>query len=117
MNKIKRKVNKVTTGIMVMLTLAISNVSIVFAKGEADISKSILFTGTKSLFSDLRKGLLGLTAVLVVTLCIYFGIRYKMADEQDQRMWKKRIGGTIVIGVLITVSTVVIPIILGYYSK
>ncbi len=117
MNKIKRKVNKVTTGIMVMLTLVISNVSIIFAKGEADISKSILFTGTKQLITDTQKGLLGLVAVIAITLVIYFSVRWKMAEETEQKVWKKRAIGTVVAAVIAVVSVVVIPIILSYYTS
>ena len=117
MNKVKRKVYKVTTGIIAMLTLAISNVSIVFAKGEADISKTILFTGTKELISDTQKGLLGLVAVIAITLFIYFVVRYKMAEETDQKMWKKRAIGTVVPAVCAVTAEVVIPVVLGYYTS
>ncbi len=117
MNKIKRKINKVTTGIMMMLTLAVSNVSIVFAKGEADISKTILFIGTKNLFSDLQKGLLGLVAVIAITLFIYFMIRYKMADDTDNKMWKKRAIGTVIAAVCAVVAVVIIPVVLSYYRS
>ncbi len=117
MNKIKRKINKVTTGIMMMLTLAVSNVSIVFAKGEADISKTILFTGTKNLVSDVQKGLLGLVAVIAITLFIYFMIRYKMADDTDNKMWKKRAIGTVIAAVCAVVAVVIIPVVLSYYTS
>lgn len=117
MNKVKRKVNKATIGIMVMLTLVISNVSIVFAKGEADISKTILFTGTKNLVSDVQKGLLGLVAVIAITLFIYFMVRHKMAEETEQKMWKKRAIGTVVAAVCAVVAVVIIPVILSYYTS
>lgn len=117
MNKIKSKINKVATAIMTMLTFVISNAGIVLAKGKTDISKSILFTGTEKLFSDIQKGLIGLVAGIAITLFIYFMVRYKMADETDQKMWKKRAVGTIVAGISALVAVVVIPIIFSYYSS
>ncbi len=73
-------------------------------------------TGTKKLIQDATKvmGILG--ALVSIVFGIYFFIRKNMADEQDQKMWNKRIATTVICAIGIVVISGLISTITKYYQ-
>ncbi len=92
---------------LVMLALCAVPAS---AGGLAD---STLGTGLKNLLTDASNLLLVLCPAAGGTFGVYFFIRRSMSDEQDGKMWEKRIkiaigcgvGGCLVAGLISVLST------------
>ena len=106
-NKLMKLRGKITVIMMNMITCFLMAQNYVYAGG---IGSSKLFTGTKSMFNDMKTPLIGLSSVIGIVMIIYNLIRMKMSDDVDTKMYKKRIG-------IMFVSVVaLVPTILSYYK-
>ncbi|GHU90890.1 hypothetical protein FACS1894202_11440 [Clostridia bacterium] len=80
------------------------------------IADSVLATGTEKLIKDATTWLLVLAPIVGGALVIYFFIRRGAADEMDQKKWNNRITTALVSVVGAILGSVLIKIILSYYS-
>lgn len=80
------------------------------------IQSNKVVTGTKKLFEDAMGGLKIVGPTACALLAGYFFLRKGGADEQDQKMWQKRINTAIVAAVGIIVIASVIEAVLKYYK-
>jgi len=81
----------------------------------ADFASSDLATGTKSLISDVSTWLVLICPVVAAAAAVFFLIRRAMADEQDGKMWNRRIQIAIICGVAGTLVSGIISLISSYY--
>lgn len=107
----KLKMALASVYVTIFSTLLCSNV---YATGG--IQKSKLVTGTNNLVSDLTKWLTILSIPVTIFLIIYFFIRKGAADEQDQKMWQKRINVSLACGIGAILASSLVNIIVGYYK-
>lgn len=94
---------------LVMLALFIVPAS---AGGLAD---STLGTGLKQLLSDASNLLLVLCPISGGAAGVYFAIRRSMADEQDGKLWEKRIKTAILCGAGGCLVSVGISVLASYF--
>lgn len=80
------------------------------------IQNNKVVTGTKKLMEDAMGGLKIVGGVICAAFAVYFFIRKGMSDEQDQKMWQKRINASIISAVGIIVIASVIEAIVKYYD-
>lgn len=85
----------------------------VYASGSIESSK--LATGSQNLINDFTKWLTIIAIPVTVLLVIYFFIRKGSADEQDQKMWQKRINTSLICGIGTILASSLVNIIVGYY--
>lgn len=112
-NKLIKLKSKIMVVMMNMITCFLMAQNYVYAGG---IGSSKLFTGTKSMFNDMKTPLIGLSSVIGIVMIIYNLIRMKMADDMDTKMYKKRIGIIIACMVLVVSIAALVPVILSYYK-
>lgn len=112
-NKLMKLRGKITVIMMNMITCFLMAQNYVYAGG---IGSSKLFTGTKSMFNDMKIPLIGLSSVIGIVMIIYNLIRMKMSDDVDTKMYKKRIGIILVCMVLVVSVVALVPTILSYYK-
>lgn len=113
MNKIKNKIGKLAFTAMIMF-IAVNKFCIeTFATGG--IASSKLATGTQKLINDATTWLTVIAIPVTVGLVIYFCIRKGAADEQDQKMWQKRITTALVCGIGVIIASSLINVITGYF--
>lgn len=82
----------------------------------AALSNDKVVTGTKNLVSDATTVLQTVGISVCVIAAIYFFIRKSNADEQDQKIWKNRIGYAIIAAIGITVASGLLTTITSYYK-
>ena len=109
-NKLMKLRGKITVIMMNMITCFLMAQNYVYAGG---IGSSKLFTGTKSMFNDMK---IGLSSVIGIVMIIYNLIRMKMADDVDTKIYKKRIGIILISMVLVVSVVALVPTILSYYK-
>ena len=80
-----------------------------------NISDSQVGQGVKNLFSDLSTWLVILSPIVAGSMAVYFVIRRSMADEQDGKLWEKRIKTSIVCGVAGALIGGIIKLIASYF--
>lgn len=85
------------------------------ARAES-ISSSIVGTGTKSLLNDVSNWIMGLSPTITIIVCIYLATRRGAADDQDAKMWEKRIKTAIFFGIFALLAGVVIKVVASYYN-
>ena len=106
-NKLMKLRGKITVIMMNMITCFLMAQNYVYAGG---IGSSKLFTGTKSMFNDMKTPLIGLSSVIGIVMIIYNLIRMKMSDDVDTKMY-------ILVCMVLVVSVVaLVPTILSYYK-
>ncbi len=81
-----------------------------------DLSSSTVVTGTKQLISDLTTVLAGISLSVGGVAFTYCLIRKSMADEQDSRVWQKRMVGSLVGGIGGAIASSIVSLIAGYYG-
>ncbi len=79
------------------------------------IEDSQIATGLNNLFSDLSTWLIILSPIVAGAMAIYFIIRRSMADEQDGKLWEKRIKTAIVCGVAGALVGGLIKLLASYF--
>lgn len=109
MRKLKRTL--ASAYVAVFSTLMCSNV---YASGGIENSK--LATGTQNLISDSTKWITIIAIPITILLVVYFFIRKGAADEQDQKMWQKRINVAFVCGIGAILASSLVNLIVGYYK-
>lgn len=113
LNKIKKNLGKLALSAMIVF-IAVNKFCIeTFATGG--IASSKLATGFQKLVND---GTIWLTVIAIpvtVFLVVFFAIRKGAADEQDQKMWQKRITTALVCGIGVILASSVVNVISGYF--
>ena len=107
--KVKKLLLSAFIAIYVMLVSTVS----VFASG---IASSKLATGTTKLIGDITNWIMILAIPITILLVIYFAIRKGAADEQDQKMWQKRITTALVCGIGAIIASSLVGVLASYYS-
>lgn len=82
----------------------------------ADLNSSTIVTGTKQLLADVMTALTVLCPTVCGVFAIGFAIRRGMADEQDGKMWTRRITTAIVCGVAGGLISGAIALVASYYG-
>jgi hypothetical protein len=85
-----------------------------FAQGN--FANSVIVTGTKNLIADVSSWLTGIAITVTAVVCVALFIARGLSDEQDKKMWDKRIKTTIVSGILAITITSLIGVIAGYFK-
>lgn len=81
----------------------------------ANVSDSILATGTEKLIKDLTNWLLILAPILTILLVGYYFLRKSASDEMDGKRWDSRIKIAILCCVGVILASGLINLIIGYY--
>ena len=113
MNKLKKIRNRIYTAISSFMAMTFLTVS-GFAQG--DIANSVIATGTKKLITDVSAWLTGIAIGVTGVVCVALFIARALSDEQDKKMWDKRIKTTIVSGILAITITSIVGIVAGYFG-
>lgn len=82
--KISKRIFKILIFILIFNLMS----TVAYASG---VISFIGFTGTKRLLNDLTTAAMVLLPIIVVILVIYFNVRKAGAEQDEQRMWTKRI--------------------------
>lgn len=82
----------------------------------AGLTDSTIVTGTQQLLTDATTVLAILCPVVCGLVAIYFAIRRGMADEQDGKMWTRRITTAIICGVGGGLISATIALVASYYG-
>lgn len=113
MNKLKKIRNRIYNAISSFMAVAFLTMS-VFAEGN--IANSVIATGTKKLIADVSSWLTGIAITVTAVVCVGLFIARGLSDDQDKKMWDKRIKTTIVSGILAITITSLIGVIAGYFK-
>lgn len=112
MTKLKKKIISFAAAASAALFSAQS----VFASNQGNsVSNSKIATGTKKLLSDATSWLQIIAPIAGVLFIVYFAIRKGGAEEQDQKMWQKRINTAIICVVIAELASTIINLISSYY--
>lgn len=84
-------------------------------QASAGIADSEIGTGLKTLISDASTYVTILCPLTGALAAGYFAIRRSMADEQDGKMWEKRIRTSIFCGVGGGLASLVIALLASYF--
>ncbi len=82
----------------------------------AGLQGSTVYQGIMSLLNDLMSAAMILCPVVGAIAAVYFLIRRSMADEQDGKMWNKRVFTAIICGVAGALVTGAIALLTSYFS-
>lgn len=108
-----KKLNtKKATVLLLALLLPAVLVTPAFAGGLAD---STLGAGLKNLINDVFLYLTILCPLAGGLMAVYFVIRWSMSDEQDGKLWEKRIKTAIICGVGGCLVSGIITLISSYF--
>ena len=113
MNKLKKIRHRIYTVISSFVTVTFLTMS-GFAQGN--FANSVIVTGTKNLIADVSSWLTGIAITVTAVVCVALFIARGLSDEQDKKMWDKRIKTTIVSGILAITITSLIGVIAGYFK-
>lgn len=113
MNKLKKIRSRIYNAISSFMALTFLTMS-VFAEGN--IANSVIATGTKKLIADVSSWLTSIAITVTAVVCVALFIARGLSDEQDKKMWDKRIKTTIVSGILAITITSLIGVIAGYFK-
>ncbi len=96
----------------ILTTLLVMTAS---ATDTAGIKESTVYTGMLALVDDLTSILMVLCPMVGGVAALYCVIRRSMADEQDGKMWTKRISTAIICGVAGMLVSGLINLLKGYF--
>lgn len=113
MNKLKKIRNRIYTVISSFVTVTFLTMQ-GFAQGN--FANSVIVTGTKNLIADVSSWLTGIAITVTAVVCVGLFIARGLSDDQDKKMWDKRIKTTIVSGILAITITSLIGVIAGYFK-
>ena len=85
------------------------------ACASGTLTGSTVVTGTKALVADVTAFLIWACPAVAACVVVYFFVRRGMADEQDGKLWQKRIVVAIVCGVAGCLGSTFINTIAAYY--
>lgn len=80
-----------------------------------NISSSPIGVGLSNLFSDLSTYVIVLSPTVAGVAAVYFVIRRSMADDQDGKLWEKRIKTAVICGVAGALVGGIIKLIASYF--
>lgn len=98
------------------LLTAVSPVLLAVTARADSFAESKLATGTVALVQDITAWVTVLCPLACGLMAIYFAIRKGMADEQDGKMWQRRITNAILWGVGGGLIAGVISLVSSYYA-
>ncbi len=81
-----------------------------------ELGNSTFFTGAKQMIADITLVLTILCPSICIVLVIWFLIRRAMADEQEGKIWTKRIVVAIAVGVGGTLASALISLVTSYFG-
>ncbi|MEG2054580.1 MAG: hypothetical protein RR052_06530 [Oscillospiraceae bacterium] len=81
------------------------------------ITQSNIGVGLMEMFKDLGTFGMIVAPIIAGCVCVYFLIRRAIADEQDGKMWTKRMMISLVCGVSVFLISGVFSIIGSYFGK
>lgn len=84
--------------------------------GATGLQGSTIYTGFINLLNDLTTALMIICPIAGTVAALYFMIRRSMADEQDGKMWTKRITTAIICGVAGMLVSGLISLLTGYFA-
>lgn len=82
----------------------------------ARIQDSDFYKGSLNLLNDLSTAAIFAGPIVCGLVAVVFFIRKSMADEQDDKLWNKRIVKAIVCGVAIGLVSGIITLLTSYYT-
>lgn len=86
------------------------------ASASGSLQSSPIYTGMQNLLNDLSTMLMVLCPLIGGVAALYFVIRRSMADEQDGKMWTKRMTTAIICGVGGMLISGLISLLTGYFG-
>lgn len=86
------------------------------ASAAGGIADSKLGVGLVNLVTDVATFMAVLCPVAGAAAAAYFFTRRSMADEQDGKMWEKRIKTAIICGVLGCLTSLMISVVASYFQ-
>lgn len=113
MNKLKKIRNRIYNAISSFVAVTFLTMS---GFAQSKIANSVIATGTKKLITDVSSWLTGIAITVTAVVCVALFIARGLSDEQDKKMWDKRIKTTIVSGILAITITSLIGVIAGYFK-
>ena len=113
MNKLKKIRNRIYTVISSFVTVPFLTMS---GFEQGNFANSVIVTGTKNLIADVSSWLTGIAITVTAVVCVGLFIARGLSDDQDKKMWDKRIKTTIVSGILAITITSLIGVIAGYFK-
>lgn len=107
------KKSKLFTKLIHAVPMLIALTTRVSASG---LQQSVFYTGTAKLISDAML----VATILCPSICglvaVIFAVRRGMADEQDGKMWTRRIYTAMICGVLGGLISGIIALVASYYA-
>lgn len=107
-NKFWKNANKVFSAVLAGMVCVVP-------ASASGLMNSSLYTGTSKLIADI----MSVVTILCPTICgvaaVVFAVRRGMADEQDAKMWTRRITTAIICGVAGGLISGIITLIASYY--
>ena len=97
------------------MTAAILSMLVIPASAAGGFASSTLAVGIKNMVNDVSTYLVILCPVIGGASAVYFLIRRSMADEQDGKMWDKRIKMAILCGVAGMLVSGIIAMVSSYF--
>lgn len=108
----KRNNKQMQTAVLAALTAAFS----VVPASANNIMDSVLGSGLVNLINDVSFSLVIICPLVGAAAAGYFFIRRGMSDEQDGKMWEKRIKIAIICGVGGCLTSVIIAVGSSYFQ-
>lgn len=85
-------------------------------KLSSEIANSQLGQGVTNMVADLTTWLMLLGPAVAGAACVYFFIRRGMADEQEGKLWNKRIWTAVICGVACCLVGGIIKLLSSYFN-
>lgn len=108
MKKIKRFMKHLIPSVLVIACMTVP------ARAD-NLVNSAVGTGVKNLLNDLSSYMMIIGPIVGGGAAVYFLIRRSMADEQDGKMWSRRIWIAILCGVAVLLVSGIISLISSYF--
>lgn len=103
-----------------MFTKMVHAVTVLFALAThvsaSGLQESVFYTGTAQLISDAMLAATILCPIFCGLAAVIFATRRGMADEQDGKMWTKRLYIAVICGVVGPLVTGIIALVASYYA-
>lgn len=100
-----------------ILTIYLCIIYTINTYATGSLNSSPLVTGTTRLVEDATTILTGLVVAITVFFAIKNGIAWQTSDEQEKPIKKKAFINGIIIGIILTTTSGLIKVILGYYGS
>lgn len=111
MNNQKRKRNRAGSFFLALVMLIIC----IVPAAAGGLANSTLAVGLKQLLNDVSIFLVILCPIAAAAASVYFAIRRAISDEQDGKLWEKRIKTAIICGVGGCLVSTLIALLSSYF--